>query len=62
MAREQARTDHREALHGRENLHSREDFHDDLPKGGISPEKISGRTHPERPPQRGISPNQISGG
>jgi hypothetical protein len=68
MAREQARTDHREALHGREVLHGREDlhrrenFHDDLPKGGISPEKISRRTHPERPPERGISPEVISGG
>jgi hypothetical protein len=68
MARNQARTDRREDLHGREalygreELHGREDFRDELPKGGISPEKISGRTHPERPPQRGISPEVISGG
>ena len=62
MAREQARTDHREDLHGSEDLHGREDFRNDLPKGGVSPEKISGRTHPERPPQGGVSPEEISGG
>ena len=62
MARDEARTEHREDLHSREDLHGREDFRDDLHEGGISPEKISGRTHPERPPQRGISPEVISGG
>ena len=56
MARDEAWTDRREDLHGSEDL--REDLHE----GGISPEKISGRTHPERPPQGGISPDQISGG
>ena len=68
MARDEAWTDRREDLHSKEELHSREDLHgrenfrEDLHEGGISPEKISGRTHRERPPQRGISPNQISGG
>ena len=68
MARDEAWTDRREDLHSREELHSREDLHgredfrENLHEGGISPEKISGRTHPERPPQRGISPEVISGG
>ena len=68
MARDEARTDRREDLHSREALHSgedlhgREDFREDLHEGGISPEKISGRTHPERPPQGGVSPEEISGG
>jgi hypothetical protein len=63
MARDEVRTtDRRENLHGREDLQGRENFRDDLHEGGISPEKISGRTHPERPPQGGISPQEISGG
>ena len=63
MARDEARTtDRREDLRGREDLQHREDFRDDLHEGGISPEKISGRTYSERPPQGGISPDQISGG
>ena len=62
MARDEARTDRREDLRGREDLQGSEDFREDLYEGGISPEKISGRTHPERPPQGGISPDQISGG
>ena len=62
MARDEARTDRREDLHGREDLQRREDFREDLHEGGISPEKISGRTHPERPLQEGISPEVISGG
>jgi hypothetical protein len=62
MARDEARTDRREDLHSREDLQGREDFRDDLHEGGISPEKISGRTHPERPPQGGVSPEEISGG
>jgi hypothetical protein len=62
MARDEARTDRREDLHGREDVHGREDFRKDLQEGGISPEKISGRTHPERPPQGGVSPEEISGG
>lgn len=62
MAREEARIDRREDLHRREDLQGREDFREDLHEGGISPEKISGRTHPERLPQGGISPDQISGG
>ena len=33
-----------------------------LHEGGISPEEISGRTHPEHPPQGGVSPEEISGG
>ena len=62
MARDEARTDRREDLHSGEDLHGREDFREDLHEGGISPEKISGRTHPERPPQGGVSPEEISGG
>jgi hypothetical protein len=62
MARDEARTERREDLHGREDVHGREDFREDLHEGGISPEKISGRTHPERPPQGGVSPEEISGG
>ena len=69
MARDEARTVRKEDLHGREDLHDREDLHsredlrDDLHnERGISPEKISGRTHPERPLQEGISPEVISGG
>ena len=68
MARDEAQTVRKEDLHSREDLHSgedlhgREDFRDDLHEGGISPEKISGRTHPERPLQEGISPEVISGG
>lgn len=62
MARDEARTERREDLRGREDLQGTEDFRDDLLEGGISPEKISGRTQPERPPQGGISPDQISGG
>jgi hypothetical protein len=63
MARDEARTtERREDLHRREDLQRRENFRDDLHEGGISPEKISGRTHPEPPPQGGISPDQISGG
>ena len=63
MARDEARTtDRREDLHGREDLQGRENFREDLHEGGISPEKISGRTHPERLPERGISPEVISGG
>ena len=56
MARDEARTVRREDLHGREDL--RDDLHDE---GGIPPEKISGRTHAERPAQEGISPEVISG-
>ena len=68
MARDEARTDRREDLYNREDLnsgedlHGKEDFREDLHEGGISPEKISGRTHPERPPQGGVSPEEISGG
>ncbi len=63
MARDEARTtDRRENLHDREDLQGRENFRDDLHEGGISPEKISGRKHPKRPPQEGISPQEISGG
>ena len=63
MARDEARTtERREDLHGREDLQGRENFRDDPHEGGISPEKISGRTHPKRPPQGGISPQEISGG
>ena len=62
MARDEARADRKEEdLRRREDLHAREDSRDNLNKEGISPEKISGRTHPERPPQRGISPEVISG-
>ena len=57
MARDEAQTVRREDLHGREDLH--EDLHDE---GGIPPEKISGRRHPERPLEEGISPELISGG
>ena len=57
MARDEAQTVRREDLHGREDLH--EDLHDE---GGIPPEKISGRRHPERSLQKGISPEVISGG
>ena len=63
MARDEGRTtERREDLHSGEDLHGRKDLREDLHEGGISPEKISGRTHPERPPQGGISPDQISGG
>ena len=64
MARDEAKTVRREDLHGRGDLHGREDLRDDLhDEGGIPPEKISGRTHPERPAaQEGISPEVISGG
>jgi len=62
MARDEARTERREDLRGREDLHGREEFRDDLHEGRISPEKISGRTHPKRPPQGGVSPEKISGG
>ena len=58
MARDEARTVRREDLYGREDL--RDDLHDE--GGGIPPEKISGRKHPERPLQEGISPEVISGG
>ena len=57
MARDEVRTVRREDLHGREDLS--DDLHDE---GGIPPEKISGRRHPERPLQEGISPEVISGG
>ena len=57
MARDEARTVRKEDLHSREDL--RDDLHNER---GISPEKISGRTHPERPLQEGISPEVISGG
>ncbi len=57
MARDEAQTVRREDLHGREDL--RDDL---LDEGGIPPEKISGRRHPERPAQEGISPEVISGG
>ena len=56
MARDEAQTDRKE------DLHRREDFRGDLHKGGISPEKISGRKQPERQPREGISPEEISGG
>jgi hypothetical protein len=66
MARDEARTDRREEdlrrredPHAREDLHGREDLHEE---GGISPEKISGRTYLEHRPQEGISPDAISGG
>ena len=63
MARDEARTVRKEDLHVREDLHSRGNLRDDLhDKRGISPEKMSGRTHPERPLQEGISPEVISGG
>ena len=103
MARDEARTERREDLHGREDLQGTEDLRDEkelrvqrteeelragtrereagqvrvrkdvrtdreqvrVPtrhEGGISPEKMSGRTHPERPPEGGISPEEISGG
>ena len=63
MARDEARTtERREDLHGREDLQGREDFREDPHEGGISPEKISGRTHLERPPEGGVSPQEISGG
>jgi hypothetical protein len=64
MARDEAPTDRREDLHGRnDSQEGREDSRDGLhEERRISPEKISGRTHSERRPQRGISPNAISGG
>jgi hypothetical protein len=59
---EEERTGREEDLQGRKDSHGREDSRDDLNKEGISPEKISGRTHTGRRPQEGISPDTISGG
>ena len=60
---EEERPGREEDLQGRKDSQKgREDSRDDTPEEGISPEKISGRTHTGRRPQEGISPDTISGG